>query len=261
MSKLIAKTFLVNSLKQSDINDMYKIFSNYYDNTNEDLFLSDLKNKDTVFLLLDKRTKDIKGFSTIKNIMIDLEGREVRGVFSGDTIIEKEYWGQGALGVAFLKYLFWQKIKKPLQPLYWFLICKGYKTYLLMANNFSEHYPRFEKETPDNDRHLIDSFSKSLFNEYYCEKSGVISAQKMKGIEKDCLKKEVCPISKDLIEKNKRVAFFINKNPDWSIGDELSCIAKMTFSMPFMYQLKFLKKSLLKLIQKRPQIHNEKKAI
>ena len=62
--------------------------------------------------------------------------------------LNKQFWGSPALGIQFLIYLWKLKIKSITRPVYWFLISKGYKTYLLMANNFSEHYPRFEKSTP-----------------------------------------------------------------------------------------------------------------
>ncbi|MCF8059898.1 MAG: hypothetical protein K9K67_11415 [Bacteriovoracaceae bacterium] len=245
--KLYAKTLSIQKLSVDQIDDMFSVFSKYYSNTNKEIFLKDLSNKDSVFLLLDKASHSIKGFSTIKNIMIDFEGRMVRGVFSGDTIIEKDYWGQGTLGVSFLKYLFWQKIKKPFEPLYWFLISKGYKTYLLMANNFPDHYPRFERITPVKEKHLIDGFSKSLYGDYYCENTGVISFSKVTVSTKDCLKEEVSPISNELMASNKRIEFFAKLNPNWHQGDELSCVAQMTFFMPLFYQLKFMKKSIIRI--------------
>ena len=89
------------------------------------------------------------------------------------------------LGVAFLKYLWLQKFKRPFQPLYWFLISKGYKTYLLMANNFETHFPRYERETPAAMKGLIDDFGTHFFPESYNAESGLIEFDASLGQLKD----------------------------------------------------------------------------
>jgi hypothetical protein len=240
--KLKAYTVKRTDIISSDIDRMYEVFGLYYDNTTNEKFKKDLKNKEVIFLLCDSSSDEIMGFSTIYALETRINGKSIRGLFSGDTIIDEKYWGQGVLGVAFLKYLFIQKLKNPFRPVYWFLISKGYKTYLLMANNFPEHYPRYEKETPRNKKRIIDSFAKEMYKDYYDSNTGVIFFQK-KGQCKDQLKCEVTPISLEMMQKNSRIRFFAEKNPGWKNGgDELACIAKMTFSMPLFYQLKVWRK-------------------
>jgi hypothetical protein len=46
-------------------------------------------------------------------------------------------------------------------------------------------------------------------------------------------------------------------NPGWRNGDELACIARMTFSMPFKYALK----KALKLIPKFDFLSKSEKAV
>ena len=224
---------------------MFEVFSKYYHNTSYEQFMIDLEEKDVVFLLLDAFTKEIKGFSTLVNLYVTVEGQEQRGCFSGDTILEKEYWGQGTLGIAFLRYLFIQKVKNPFKPLYWFLISKGYKTYLLMANNFKTHYPRHEGVTPGKQKNIIEAFSKTLYGEFFNSDTGVISFSKVSS--KDCLKAEITPITKELLLKNDRIKFFAEKNPGWEEGHELACMAEMTLGMPLYYQLKIMRKQWKKL--------------
>ena len=243
--KLVSQTLPVCELKNKDTKAMFKVFSKYYLNTRYEQFMSDLEEKDVVFLLMDADSKEIKGFSTLVNLYVNVEGQEQRGCFSGDTILEKEYWGQGTLGVAFLRYLFIQKIKNPFKPLYWFLISKGYKTYLLMANNFKNHYPRHEEVTPTKEKSIIAAFSKSLYGEYFNEKSGIISFSKVSS--KDCLKAEITPITKELLLKNDRIKFFAETNPGWENGNELACVAEMSLGMPLYYQMKIMKKQWKKI--------------
>lgn len=241
MKKLTSLTIERTNLSDGQIERMWAIFHRYYLNTSKDVFIKDLNDKDIVFLLVDQKTQEIQGFSTLKNITVNEGKKTIYAVFSGDTIIEKEYWGQGALGVAFLKYLFMQKLRRPFSPLYWFLISKGFKTYLLMANNFQNHYPRFESETPSSIQKLIDHLGHSLFADSYRSDLGLIKIQ-----NKDALKEDVAPITVDML-KNDRISHFVKLNPDWKKGDELVCLAQMTLFMPFYYQAKILQKSFKKL--------------
>lgn len=251
--KLTAVCVKISDLKAHEIQEMFKLMGDYYANVTHDQFKSDLLKKDYVFLMRDPSKPDIKGFSTIVSIDAQLadkkhagKSRSVRGCFSGDTVIHRDYWGNAALQVSFLKFLFMQKLKKPFSPLYWFLISKGYKTYLLMANNFGEHYPRYERTTPPEMQALLDTFALHLYPETYSRELGTISAPPDQA--KDRLKTEIAPICENLLATNPRVSFFVERNPGWKQGDELACIAEMTFMMPVKYQLKVVQKRLSKLL-------------
>lgn len=245
-NKLYHKTLKISDLDENQKEDMFKVFNKYYDNVSFKQFRNDLSEKDAVFLLLDKKENIIRGFSTI--VEINVNG--YIGVFSGDTIIEKQFWGQGTLGVAFLKYLFLKKLRNPFKKLYWYLISKGFKTYLLMANNFPNHWPRHEKEMDTKHQDILDTFSMTLYPEDYVQKKGIIS---FKNKAKDSLKDCVAPISEEMKLTNKRINYFATKNEGWQKGDELCCIAEMTLTMPFRYQYKIIKKTISKLIKKNQE--------
>jgi hypothetical protein len=225
-------------LDAADKARMFELMRQYYDGVTEDRFLLDLSNKHAVIVLRDEVEKNIRGFSTLRMVHARLGNKRLRGVFSGDTVIEKRYWGQRALGKAFLRFLFLEKLKHPLEPLYWLLISKGYKTYLMMANNFSEHYPRFERPTPARKRAIMDAFYMELYPSNYDPETGLIKFS----AEQGCLKSGVAGISKGLLASNRRIAFFQKANPHWSRGVELACIARMSLFMPFYYALKVVAK-------------------
>lgn len=246
MKKLTAACVKVSSLKSAEIDEMFRLFGEYYANVSYEQFKSDLQKKEHVFVMRDPQLPDIKGFSTIVAVSAPAGGRTARGFFSGDTVIDKEYWGSGALGVAFLKFLFLQKLKHPFSPLYWFLISKGYKTYLMMANNFETYYPRFDQPTPAKVQALLDSFAQQLYPTTYNPVTGLIVHPESDA--KDRLKAQVAPICEKLLAENPRVAFFVERNPNWKQGDELACLGEMTFSLPFEYQYKLLRKSLSRFL-------------
>ena len=94
--RLDASTIKLKLLSDKQIGEMYNVYQKYYGNVSREVFSSDLSNKNHVIILTDKYDGEIKGFSTILDYHFELEGKKVKGVFSGDTIIEKEYWGGSA---------------------------------------------------------------------------------------------------------------------------------------------------------------------
>ena len=250
-NKLYSKTLKINDISSEDRQAMFDVFSNYYDNVSRETFEKDLEAKDVVFLLLDQREDRIRGFSTLVSLNYKKEnGDNVRGLFSGDTIVEKEFWGQGTLGVAFLKYLFMQKLQNPFKPLYWFLISKGFKTYLLMANNFSNQSPRYENVTLGISKILSTHLVLNSMGNIIRVNSDLLSLRKLR--EKTLLNWVSLRSLKMMIE-NPRIAYFSEKNPAWEHGDELCCLAEMTLSMPFKYQAKIINKQFSKSLAKGGQ--------
>jgi hypothetical protein len=241
--KTLAQVVAVDQLTSVQTERMYAVFSKYYFHHTREQFLKDLAEKDHVILLLDSQLKTIQGFSTILRVPLEKYGVRGVGFYSGDTVLEKDYWGSGTLGIAFLMHLWQEKIKSPFQPVYWFLISKGYKTYLLMANNFRHCYPRVEESTPAPLKKLMDDFYSDRFKADYSAGEGVIHFQD----ETCCLKEDVASVTQELL-KNPRIAFFAEKNPNWNRGHELCCLAEMTVWMPLKY---FVKKKLLRLFFKK----------
>jgi hypothetical protein len=231
--ELIAATVRVKKLSRLEIERMYELFSEYYQNHTRESFEHDLLEKNHVILLRDSQTSVLQGFSTLLRVTLLKSGKKIIGVYSGDTVIGREYWGSGALGIEFLKYLWKLNLRSAGTPVYWFLISKGYKTYLLMAKNFVTHYPRIESETPTEYRQLMDEFYGKKFGSNYDPASGVI---RFNGVA-CALKDQVADITPELL-KEPRIDFFQRRNPGWMKGDELACVARMTFWMPFKYALK-----------------------
>src|SRR5215510_3140079 len=241
--RLMASIVSVADLRAKDRARMFTLMRKYYDSVTEESFQADLARKDAVILLCDRG--EIQGFSTLVSLRMTVGRKTVHGVFSGDTVIEKRYWGQQALPVAFLLHMFREKLKRPFTTLYWLLISKGYKTYLMMANNFAEHFPRREMSTPADRRAIAEAFYLKLFPERYDPATGLITFP-----AGACrLKSGVAEISNEMKASNPRIAFFEKVNPEWRNGVELACLARMTLAMPFRYAAKaFIKdRSFLRL--------------
>ncbi len=236
---LKGKFFKVKALNVHQIIKMYQLMNEYYNGVRYDTFIQDLSKKDGAILLLNKVTKEVEGFSTLMYVDTEIDNVKYRGAFSGDTVLNKKYWGQTVLASTFGKHLLRQKLKSPFRPYFWYLISKGYKTYLLMGNNFGTHYPRYEKPTPSFYKKLLSSVYGRMYPDNYIQDKGLIEFFD----ESTCsLKEKVAPITNDLLKKNKRIAYFNKINKNWLEGTELACVAEMTFLTLFSYQIKAVKK-------------------
>ncbi|WP_413289282.1 hypothetical protein [Bdellovibrio sp. HCB337] len=230
----------IKNLAPEQVSRMYEIMVSYYDHILKDQFQKDLMEKDSVILLAD-RENAIQGFSTLLSRDLDVNGQKILCLYSGDTVLDRAYWGNGALGIAFGRYLLSMKIRNLSRPVYWFLISKGYKTYLLMANNFPEHYPRYERSTPSATQDLMHAFYSKKFGNRYNSTQGLIEP-----VGEACaVKVHVADIDTDLL-KIPRIKFFAEKNPRWQEGTELVCVAKVTLWVP----AKYVAKRIYKLLQK-----------
>ena len=218
-----ADFYPVNKITNENVQVMHSVFVKYYHNADYKTFVKDLKKKTGAILL--KRIDDgtIVGFSTIGLIEKTIDNKKCLGLFSGDTVIEKEYWGMPNLQTAFLRFLIKTRIKNPTVNFYWFLITKGYKTYLLMANNWLYYYPRYDKKNDEKRKNIVKTFSDHLFEGVYDEKTGLLKFGD--GYQK--LKEDVAEITDEMKKKYPKIAFFEKVNPTWRQGTELPCIGDL----------------------------------
>lgn len=235
----------VRTLSVFDIIRMHAIFEANYANGPMDTFMSDLSKKDGVFLVRKKSTDEIVGFSTLGIYEFQHQGRTVRGLFSGDTIIERAYWGSRSLQTAFALKLFTEALKRPFSRQYWLLISKGYKTYLLLSKNFPEHYPKRGHDAPHLKALVVD-YCEALFPGKLDHASMTLDF----GDNANCLKQDVAGIDDALRAREPDVAFFEQRNPNWQRGTELPCIGRADLGMFLWAIWPFLWKALFKPAKK-----------
>lgn len=200
-----------------------------YDNVDPDRFFIDLDNKRDVIVLLDPAQRGasaIMGFSTVRIAEEELQGRRVDILFSGDTVIHPDCWGAKALQWGFLAYTLRHKLKSPWRPLYWLLLSKGYKTYLLLTNNFPTAFPRRSAAPPAPLRALRDKVAVQWWGGDYDLASEVVRFAQAR----DRVRNGVAALDPATLV-HPDVAFFVERNPRWADGDELVCFAEIDFAL------------------------------
>lgn len=219
--RLVSQTATVASLDRATIRDAYALFQDTYAGTDSARFERDLAEKQEIILLYDRTTGALKGFSTV---LVQRMPAGHRGcvVFSGDTVIHRDYWGQKQLQIAFTVILLRLKLRAPHAPLYWFLISKGYRTYLLLANSFPRAVPRHDRAEDAALRSTLDGLAAARFGAAYERETGVVRFQS----DHERVRDGVAPVTARHLD-NPHVRFFAARNPGHAAGDELACLAEV----------------------------------
>lgn len=218
---LISTISKLEKITDAQKDEMFLLYNNYFINTDKKTFLMDMNEKDWVIILRDKNK--IVGFSTHKLIQLPVNNINRFFLFSGDTIIDKPYWLTSSLAGSFGHILLRLITQYKNIPLYWFLISKGYRTYRFLPVYFKFFYPICNTETPLEYAKLMQAVSIFKFNKAFNPETGIISF----GGQKDRLSPEMCNIPESKI-KDPHVQFFLKKNPNYFLGDELACIADIS---------------------------------
>jgi hypothetical protein len=202
------------------IQDMFVLFNDYYEATFE-TFQRDLSNKNWVILLREISSGSIQGFSTLAFYSSIVQEEEVGVVYSGDTIIRPAFWGSPELPRTWIKAVLEIGGTLP-KPLYWLLISSGYKTYRFLTVFFKEFYPRYDRPTPAYTQALIHHLASERFGREYYPQLGVVRFT----TGATPLREGVAEITERRL-KDPHVAFFVQKNPRHTEGDELVCLTNI----------------------------------
>ena len=114
------------------------------------------------------------------------------------------------------------KLRAPHRPLFWFLISKGWRTYLLLANAFQRAVPRFDVDENRELQRILDAQASARFGTRYDAERGISRYSMPHGRVRTGL----APVPDALVE-NPHVRFFVERNPGHAEGDELACLAQV----------------------------------
>ena len=217
---LRARIVARSDLSAATVDEAYALFASVYHGTDRSRFVRDLSEKQWVVLLHDRESGALRGFSTVLLHEIMTPRGPASLFFSGDTVVNPAYWGQKALQLAVARLLLSLKLRQPMRPVYWFLISKGYRTYLILANTFPRSVPREGGTREEELRALLDHVASERFGDAYDPGTGIIHH----AVPHEHVREGIAPVS-DSALRNRHVRFFVGRNPHHADGDELACLA------------------------------------
>jgi hypothetical protein len=202
---------------------MFALMDRHYEQMCRDVFEADLAEKHWVIQVYDRADGSLCGFSTQMLLEAEVSGRSIKALFSGDTIVGREHWGDQSLARV------WGRLALSLMDaakgaeLYWFLISKGFRTYRYLPVFFHDYHPRPGVAVPPEVLAVMAALGRRKFGALYEAGTGIVRA----GPTKDRLRPSLAEIPRARLA-DPHVLFFAHRNPGHARGDELCCLAPLT---------------------------------
>ena len=206
----------VQSLDECTRGDMAALYLSAYEATDALIFEQDLADKDEVLLLY--CDAQLVGFTTLKVYGCSWRGDPIQVIFSGDTVVDRQHWGQQALSFAWVRHLGLIKRRYPQQRLVWFLLVKGHRTYRYLHVFAKIFYPGRDEGHADLAA-LAHHLAQNRFAREYNASTGVVEFTPSRGQ----LKGELAEPRAEEMER-PGVAYFLRRNPGYRQGHELICV-------------------------------------
>jgi hypothetical protein len=198
---------------------MFVLLHSHFMGVTRETFEADLLEKNWVILLEDEDGA-LRGFSTLLVYEDRSLGRPVTIVYSGDTIVSRDWWGSSALPLT------WLRAVREIVPLYsheeayWLLITSGFRTYRFLPVFFREFYPSVHGGAQA--RTIVDRIARARFGPRYDEATGIVTLQ-----YPQVLVPELVDVPENRAA-DPHIANFVRLNPGFARGDELVCIARIS---------------------------------
>jgi hypothetical protein len=143
-------------------------------------------------------------------------------VFTSSVVTDEQYRGRNLVLRTGLRVLLREKRRRPLAAAYWFFDTFSYKSYLVLARNLREFWPRRDGATPPDTLAFIDELASRRYGPDWNRESGVVRRSGYKR-----LRSTTAPIDRAL-SSDPDVNFFEAANPGHREGDMLVCLAPLT---------------------------------
>ncbi len=210
----------ITQLSEATLDAMCQIYLAHYDGCDAALFRADLESKTEALLVSKDQT--LVGFSLYELYRETWQGRSIRIIYSGDTIVEHAHWGQQALAFSWISRAGQIKREETHTPLYWFLIVKGHRTYRYLPAFSRCFHPHWQDPVSEL-KGLADRLANNKFGGAYDPDSGVIAFPESRGHLKAAF---AHPNPREL--NKQAVKFFLQRNPGYLTGHELVCLCELS---------------------------------
>ncbi|HVE53586.1 MAG TPA: hypothetical protein VNB23_09415 [Ramlibacter sp.] len=206
----------VHALDARTRHAMAALYCATYAAATPEIFFHDLSQKDEVLLLVWRGR--LVGFTTLQTYSRRWGGRPLRVLFSGDTVVQREHWGQQALSFAWVRHLGVLAARFPGERHVWFLLVKGHRTYRYLHVFARSFHPGQAPEGSDLGE-LCQWLARDRFPDDYNPATGVVEFARSRGH----LNSELAEPRADELAR-PGVAYFLARNPGFRVGHELACV-------------------------------------
>lgn len=215
MTHIVSQTKKVAACSEYEKETFYQLLCHEFIGVSRHDFMRDFREKDAVMILRKEHSEgEIVGWSTLMVLTLAVPGREVRGIFSGDTAVLPEYRNSTGLGVELSRYFMQVYEQFPRHNVYYILISKGWRTYKILPFFFKEFAPRYDRPTSADDKAVMNAFGQKKYPQHYQSTTGVVtfSPQRVRPESIDAVPAKV----------DAHTRFFLSRNPGYLEGHEMN---------------------------------------
>jgi hypothetical protein len=197
---------------------MFALLASHFVGAERATFERDLDEKSIAMLLVDDGGT-LRGFSTMVVYESHAAGRPIWVVYSGDTIVDRNFWGTPALART------WVRAVRRLAPsnaheVYWLLLTSGFRTYRFLPVFFREFVPCYDRAT-STEAGLLSTLARERFGSQYDEATGIARLARPQVLAPDLITLPSGRLT------DPHVAYFLTRNPGFVNGDELACLSRI----------------------------------
>ena len=213
--RVVARSSLASGIRRA----IFDLLRMHFAGVDRETFDADLAEKNFVILLEDE-SGVLRGFSTLL-VYASCARPGVTVVYSGDTIVERNWWGSPALPLT------WLRAVRSITPSYggrevwWLLLTSGFRTYRFLPVFFRRFCPRHADDAANGDRQMLDTLASERFGDRYESRTGIVRLARPQTLVPELLE---VPEGRTA---DPDIAFFLECNPGFVRGDELACLAQI----------------------------------
>lgn len=168
------------------------------------------------------RTGELAGLVSLDVHRVEWGGRTRIIIFTSSVVTDERFRGRNLVLKTGLHLLVREKWRRPLAPAYWFFDTFSYKSYLVLARNLREFWPRRDRPLPSDTAAFMHHLASERYGADWNRDTGVVRRTGHKQ-----LRPETAPIANEL-RSDPDVSFFEAANPGHREGDMLVCLAPLT---------------------------------
>ena len=162
------------------------------------------------------------GLAGLDAYPIAWRGRTRTVIFTSSVVTDERFRGRNLVLRTGLEVLLREKLRRPWATAYWFFDTFSYKSYLVLARNLREFWPRRARATPPDILAFIDALAADRYGADWSRESGVVRRSGYKR-----LLPGTAPVD-ERASSDPDVSFFEAANPGHREGDMLVCLAPLT---------------------------------
>jgi hypothetical protein len=198
---------------------MFALLEAHFVGVDRVTFERDLDEK-TYAILLEDGSGALRGFSTILVYQSRAGGSPITVVYSGDTIVERAWWGSPVLARTWIDAAL-RVAAGDSRDVYWLLLTSGFRTYRFLSVFFRDFYPRFDTAARPGELEAIELLARERFGQQYDPAAGVVRFAQPQVLAPDLV---ALPEGR---MPDPHIAFFLARNPGFVSGDELVCLTRI----------------------------------